>query len=857
MIDNPLLKKRRAFSFENVPTWRQYIYMLLIGLVVSAAFIVPAMIYDGGPFTFYGDYNVQEIPFWYEAHAAVKRGDIFWNWTSDLGVNFIGSYAYYMLGSPFFWITLPFPTEWVPYMMPVVLCFKFAVSAMTAFAYIKLFAKKVDNAVLGAVMYAFFSNMIYSIFFFQYNEVFAFFPLMLYGLEVLIQKKRRGIFAAGMALCLLCNYYLFVAEAVFLTIYFLVRLISGSWKEHFKFSTLLSLALEVILGCGMALFIALPAIYTTAQVPRASWKIGGWGMLIFNKTHIYPNIFTAFFTPPDLPARPLFYPEIDTKWSSVACWVPLFSATGVIAYLRRSRKKDWLQRLLIILLVCCVVPVLNSVFQLFSSSYYTRWYFMLGLMFALATVLAIERCSDGEWKGAFFINLAATVMLTLPVGLIFKKVTDGKGLGYFFEQAKGNFFSRVYTAVNEFYTKYGLIKYPLKYWAYIGIIAICIILVFILFFVIGRKRKGFFKAAFLMLTAVCVLYGNVYIFFGKSYDDTRKASEGQRSFIEQNIKTRDEFELPKHDDVFVRIDTPKNNRENQGLMLSLPSIRFFHTVVPESFGSTRTVRSEPDPEKVWLRSFLSVKYMIDTKNDRSPDWTGFEYVGQSADISIWENKNYIPIGFIYDSYMTLEQYNDVAAEKRDRLFLQAILLSEKQIEKYGDIYTNYTDNDVYTDSAMEAACKARRETTVKDFAYDSKGFSCNIDLKEKTLVFFTVPYEDGWTAYVNGKQVEIERVNVGFMAVLCEAGHSEIEFKFMPVGFRSGLMITAVSIFLFIVYLSVFAIIGAAKKKRAGNEIVTAEPTVMGEFKNDEELDRRIDSIIGDIITENDGDEKQ
>ena len=95
------------------------------------------------------------------------------------------------------------------------------------------------------------------------------------------------------------------------------------------------------------------------------------------------------------------------------------------------------------------------------------------------------------------------------------------------------------------------------------------------------------------------------------------------------------------------------------------------------------------------------------------------------------------------------------------------------------------------------------------------------------------------------------------MAVLCEAGHSEIEFKFMPVGFRSGLMITAVSIFLFIVYLSVFAIIGAAKKKRAGNEIVTAEPTVMGEFKNDEELDRRIDSIIGDIITENDGDEKQ
>ena len=38
-MKNPLLKKRRVFSFENVPVWRQYIYLLLIGFVVTAAFI--------------------------------------------------------------------------------------------------------------------------------------------------------------------------------------------------------------------------------------------------------------------------------------------------------------------------------------------------------------------------------------------------------------------------------------------------------------------------------------------------------------------------------------------------------------------------------------------------------------------------------------------------------------------------------------------------------------------------------------------------------------------------------------------------------------------------------------------------
>lgn len=854
-MKNPLLKKQRILSFEYLASWQQYICLLLIGFVITAAFIVPSMIYDGGPFTFYGDYNVQQIPFWYEAHAAVKSGEIFWNWESDLGVNFIGSYSYYMLGSPFFWLSLPFPTDWVPYMMPFMLCLKFAISAMTSFAYLKLFAKKVDNAVLGAVMYAFCSNMVYSIFFFQFNEVFAFFPLMLYGLEVLIQKKKRGFFALGIALCLLCNYYLFVAEVIFIVIYFLIRLTSGCWKEHFTLKTLLSLAFEVIVGCGMALFIALPAIYVTAQVPRASWKISGWGMLIFNKTQIYPNIFTAFFTPPDLPARPLFYPEIDTKWSSVACWLPLFSATGVIAYLRRSRKKDWLQKLLIVLLVCCVVPLFNSVFQLFSSSYYTRWYFMLGLMFALATTLAIERCSDGEWSGALKINTAATVLLTLPVGILFKNVAEGQGLSDFIKEASGNAVQKIILGLTKFYEKYGLIKYPSKYWAYIAIIGICIILCYILFCVIKRGNKRFFQTALLCLCSVCVLYGNVFIFFGKSYDNTKKSFNGNPSFIEQNIYNRNDFELPEHEDSFVRVDTPKDNRENQGLMLGLPSIRFFHTVVPESvtkfyesIGSTRTVRSEPDPELIWLRSFLSVKYMIDTKNNDDPDWHGFNYVGKSAEISIWENENYIPIGFVYDRYVTYKQYNDVSESYRDRLLLHGILLSDSQIEKYSHIYSEYTENNIYTNADMEAACDARRENTVKDFKYDSRGFSGNITLNKETLVFFSVPYEDGWTAYVNGKQVDIERVNVGFMAVLCGEGVNEIEFKFMPVGLRSGTVITLASVFLFIVYLSVFAII--SRKQRKAEGLIRTVPAVMKPTDEYESLQSKIDEIIGEIESE-------
>lgn len=83
------------------------------------------------------------------AHDAVRSGNIFWNWNTDLGANFIGSYSFYLLGSPFFWLTLPFPSAAVPYLMAPLLMLKFALSSLTAYAYLRRFVRP-DFAVMAA-----------------------------------------------------------------------------------------------------------------------------------------------------------------------------------------------------------------------------------------------------------------------------------------------------------------------------------------------------------------------------------------------------------------------------------------------------------------------------------------------------------------------------------------------------------------------------------------------------------------------------------------------------------------------------------------------------------------------------------
>lgn len=65
----------------------------------------------------------------------------------------------------------------------------------------------------------------------------------------------------------------------------------------------------------------------------------------------------------------------------------------------------------------------------------------------------------------------------------------------------------------------------------------------------------------------------------------------------------------------------------------------------------------------------------------------------------------------------------------------------------------------------------------------------NIDGKEKYIIF-TIPFDKGWTANVDGKEAEIIQVQEMLMAVKVPEGEHEIEISFIPQGFVSGLSIS-------------------------------------------------------------------
>ncbi len=797
-------KKRIVLRPEKELTWSTF----FIALGVAAAFFVPYMIYDNGYFLFYGDFNVQQVPFYQMCHQMVREGRIGWNWNTDLGVNFIGSYSFYLLGSPFFWLTLPFPNDFVPYLMGPLLILKFACSALTAYLFIRRFTKSPATARLGALLYAFSGFSVYNIFFNHFHEAIIVFPLLLLSIELLLTENRRGLFAVMVAVCSVTNYFFFFGMVVFCIIYWIVRVASGCYKltagRVFAFFS------EAVIGLLLSAFMLLPSAAALSDNSRLSEILLGWSGIMYGKEQIYGNILQTFFFPPDIPARPVFFPNADVKWASLGGWLPLFSMVGVFAWIQ-AKKGHWLRRAIMIFAFMALVPFLNSAFYMFNHAYYARWYYMPILLMALATSMAIED-REVDWTSAFRWVFGITLAVTFVFGM-FPDVTDDGVLtfGLFTRDGKGSY------------------TYLVRFWVTCAIAVLALVLLWFTKRKLREDKETFIRSATAWVCILSVGYAAFFIGCGKSH-----GYESKTIMIDQLVEG--EVDLGQSDNNVFRIDT-FDGVDNTGMYLGLYSINAFHSIVPtgvtefyEYVGEERGVGSRPTTDSFAIRSLLSCKYLLNRnggdsfETDGEPAMPGWSYYDYQCGYNIYENDNYVPFGFTYDYYMSEPFCEQNDGDDRAKLMLKAILLDSKQIEHHSDILKNIAD-DYYcgyyeenkesihlTDSAFAEDCAARAESATGDFSINDKGFTYIYESKKENLVFFSVPYDEGWSATVNGEEALIEKVNVGFMAVRVPAGSVNIEFTYKTPMLNIGLLVSALSLVVLVIYLIISK---AASKKRA------------------------------------------
>lgn len=110
-------------------------------------------------------------------------------------------------------------------------------------------------------------------------------------------------------------------------------------------------------------------------------------------------------------------------------------------------------------------------------------------------------------------------------------------------------------------------------------------------------------------------------------------------------------------------------------------------------------------------------------------------------------------------------------------------------------------------TSFDFYCYTADDTVVKNMYNSLAGNSLNVEsysdttikgtvkAKENCYLYSSIPYDDGWSVYVDGKKAETFEIGGTLLAIELTPGQHKIEYKYFPVGFLYGIIISAVTVF--------------------------------------------------------------
>ena len=753
-------------------TWA---HAFLLSALLAFAALSPAILPYGGRFVTRGDFIEQQLPFILETRRILRGGLNSFSFNTFLGAPAVGSYSFYTLGSPFVWPLALLPQSLIPFGISVMAVLKHAVAGLTSFLYFRQMTRDERLALTGSVLYAFSSFTIVNTQFYHFTEVIACFPLILLGLEIAMSDRPRpGLLALLCGLNALVNYYFMLGSAILAALYFIFRFFSEDWKGARSFRRVFCAVFECGVGCALSGILLLPSLMHMLTITRTGASDVPLLMQRYRPIVLLERL-RALLMPIESNVLHAYYGDADS-WTSTAAYLPLFGATGAAVFAFAQKKQRWLKALLAALLIASAIPALCGAFALFTNAAYTRWWYGLALLLTLATLYALREVSEKKiWLTAFVCCSAAVLTITVPFLLperVLSLLPDSLAQ-IVLSRRTGSYAGDAFRILS----------------VSMSLLGACGMLLLIL------KKPPFIPALALVCAVACAQYAG-YIAVGdrEIRSGGTDAHNGVYTLEQIAGPTLSALELPESEG-FKRIDYGRMLR-NYGLIRGQSSLTCFSSLRTSTvgkfvsfadFGYDESTTVMPPDKSAAIRAFLSVEEYHQFEDEPVPD--GFVYDREENGFAVYTNPSAVPMGFLQTT-CTGTYHQPMKGEALANTLLASVTLDNELLDRFSPRMQRL---DVYSIPDWETSVSRLKENACDRFATTPSGFTAHIDAKEAGIVVFTIPYDKGFSAKVDGQKAEIIPCDVAFMGVWVEPGEHEIEFTYRTRMLNLGAAMSAIA----------------------------------------------------------------
>ena len=777
------------------------------------------------------------------------NGSLFYTFTSGLGLNFYALSSYY-LGSFLSPLVYFFYLSNMPDAVYLTTLLKFGLIGLsTYFSLNKLFQSITKPLKLGlSTSYALMSFTVSQLEIKTWLDIFILIPLIITGLQLLITEKKFLLYFTSLSILFIQNYYFGYMTALFLIFWYLCQI---SWNFKTRKSSFLDFIITSILAGMASLIMTLPTLFdlqthgeklteVTKFQTESSWyldlfakqfigsfdttKYGAIPMIFvgllpfiltilfftlksikFHVKLIYAIFFTFLIASFYIEALDLFWQGMHTpnmflhRYAWIFSTLLIYTAAEVLNRLKEIKIWNFLVSLFLI-----VTGFLATIYLKSHYSFLTDLNILLTLEFLVVYSLLLLAVI----KKFISVNLFAiliSLFIIIEVSLNASSQIDGIAKEWGF--ASRSAYSRDIPAMESFSTYIGnSFTRTEKLQTQTGNDSMKFNYNGISQFSSVRNRSasstldkiGFKSSG----TNLNLRYGNNSILadslFGIQYNISESPIDkyGFKDIYQKDNLTlyENQYSLPiAFASQFVYNDVKFNEHtlDNQASFLNQLANVDFDYFSPIPYDKTENTDD-----------------LISVTSSSNED-AAIQY-----QIEVPENSQ------VYLSFTNLHFSNDkqkkvdilVNGEKKtfttDNVFSFFNLGYTKEKKTFninvsfpGNSQVSFESPTFYrldTQTLTEAIQKIK-EQPVTISTSKNKVFA-TYDVQQDTSIFFTIPYDKGWSAYQDGKKIEIKQAQTGFMKVDVPKGKGTITLSFIPNGFIAGAICSFTSLLLFGTY---------------------------------------------------------
>lgn len=816
---------------KTIRTKTVYISMGITALLMLFFYIIKGVYPFGDGGVEIVDSVHQYLPLLTDLREKLLSGEsLFYSFAGGFGYNLWGTIAYYM-ACPFNILLVFVPMEHVIDFMSYLTIFKIAVSAGTFAWYL---GKRNEDSdywpIPFAMMYAFSSYIIGYYFNIMWLDSIMIFPLVMEGIESLVKKKKGKLYCLSLFYCIFCNYYIGFMICIFSCLYFGVQMIIR--YEH-NIKRLYSVCLRFLgfsaLAGGMSACLLIPAYIALTQTVSA-------GQNLPEKVEFYTDWLdqlSAHFA--------LVKPVTTSSDSSEAnlycgCIVLILILLYILDKQIRRRERLAKLTLLAFIFVSTNCNILNFIWHGFHyqagvPNRFTFLYIALILSMAFETLKHIHSQS--------YVRL----MISIVIPLLF--------IFYCFVTKTGEYENYVYFVTNICLTVYSVLILLVKGHSADKKMNKVFTLMLCLAMVSETTLYGYVGWHDYVNTITRSFYVDTQI----SYQQMEKDME--KGFY----RTDSDGHYMRNESMFLGAKGVSlfSSTISKGVTDFCKNIGMFagynvvdyrsNTQLFDDIFGIRYLISRTDADSLYQMNKVTTILPMTLYENEDALSVGFMVSDHIKEWNINDTTEYMETQEKFVEYavgipFTYTQRNVYAFEEGPRyvidlkegeqtyIFLEdsvkELKVSTPQHEVTFNAYTTHLCNlgmakegqdnhayvelvykedssepvitQIYTclDSEYEKVYEQLADEQLKNVQQNGNILKGNIDVETAGTLFLTIPYDEGWTIYVDGKETQYYCVGNAFLGVDLTEGNHDIYMKYVPCGFYAGAVISLLCLIFFV-----------------------------------------------------------